>query len=80
MSRMVMKEINIQFGNTSITTLGVAPVIITNPNLDVSATAMIATPNENLNVSTSKLSDDIYLIVSNQESVDSVEYLIVSSR
>lgn len=80
MSRMAMREINIQFGNTSITTLGVAPVIITNPNLDVSATAVIACPNENLNVSTSKLSDDVYLIVSNQESVDSVEYLIVSSR
>lgn len=80
MSKLAQKNINIQAGKTTITPFGVAPILVTLPDLETSTTAVVATPNENLNVMTAKLFPDIYLITATQLTVGSVEYLIVSGK
>ena len=80
MSRIGVSKVQIQFGYTSVTTDGISPLLVTNTELETSKTAVVATPNENLNVSIYSGDIDTYLINAGQNEVSAVNYLIVSSR
>jgi hypothetical protein len=80
MSWIGVSNVQIQFGNTSITTNGIAPLLVTNTELETSKTAIVTTPDANLNVSMYSVDIETYLINAGQDEVSTVNYLIVSSR
>jgi hypothetical protein len=80
MSWIGVSNVQIQFGSTSITTSGIAPLLVTNTELETSKTAIVATPDANLNVSMYSADLETYLISAGQDEVSTVNYLIVSSR
>jgi len=80
MSWFGVHNVQIQFGKTSVTTGGIAPLLVTNTELETSTTAIVATPDENTNISIHTVDEEVYLINATQDEVSAVNYLIVSSR
>jgi hypothetical protein len=79
MSKNFRLNASIQFGYTSVQDEGIAPLFLTGENLYKAKTAVVLTPQENLAVHAQDISTDTYLIVANQDTVSTVNYMIVST-
>ena len=81
MSWFGVNKVEIQFGYTAVATNGIAPLLMSNSDMEESKNGLITMPDENVHTSIySTFSPDIYIIVAGQDEVSAVNYLIVSSR
>ena len=75
-----MNVVCLQFGTASLDSSGIGPIIVTNPDLALSDTALVATPNTNVALSFYQQDTELYAITSTIPSTTNFNYLIVSSR
>ena len=75
-----MNIVCLQFGTASLDSSGIGPIIVTNPNLDISDTALVATPTTNVSLSFYPIDTSLYAIASTIPETTNFNYLIVSSR
>lgn len=75
-----MNTVCLQFGTASLDSSGIGPIIVTNPDLTLSDTALVATPNTNVALSFYQQDAELYAVASTIPDTTNFNYLIVSSR
>ena len=75
-----MNVITLQFGTASLDISGISPLLVNSPDVFISDTALVATPNSNVNLSFYQQDIALYAVESSVQATASFNYLIASSR
>lgn len=75
-----MNVVYLQFGTASLDSSGLSPLIVNNPDILISDTALIGTPDSNIGLSFYEQDISLYAVESTVQATASFNYLIASSR